>query len=252
MCRRTVRSNAFIEWTSASSESRRVLGLPARLGIALFRLLNRNDRFKIVSAGADGRSDARALRRKNRMSIRQSGATILLGAFLAACLVTGSSHATPMPVLKGGAANANDITLVGQGPGSVGGRGGAGRGNAGHGSGGGIRHATIGRSGGKHGSRGGGGGGTRHATINRGGGKHASGGGKPRKHASSGPSKKYAHPRGHKPYSHYRNFPRYRYYGWYGGPFGYSPGGCAWLYRKAVATNSRYWWNRYRACAGRY
>ena len=185
------------------------------------------------------------------MSVRPIASTILPGALLVGCLVAGPSYATPMPVLKGAVGSANDITLVGQGPGSVG--GGAGRGGAGHGGGGGIRHATIGRSGGKHGSRGGGGGGgARHATIDRGGGKHASGCGKPQKHASSGTSKTYAHPRGHKPDSHYRNFPRYRYYGWYGGPFGYSPGGCAWLYRKAVATNSRYWWNRYRACAGRY
>ena len=162
------------------------------------------------------------------MSIRPIASTILPGALLIGCLVAGPTHAAPMPVLKGAAGSATDTTLVGQGPGSVG--GGAGRGGAGHGGGGGIRHATIGRSGGKHASR----------------------GGKPHKHASSGAGKKYAHPRGHKPYSHYRNFPRYRYYGWYGGPFGYSPGGCAWLYRKAVATNSRYWWNRYRACAGRY
>jgi hypothetical protein len=39
---------------------------------------------------------------------------------------------------------------------------------------------------------------------------------------------------------------RYRRYGYYGGYYG---GGCGWLYRNALATGNRYWWNRYLACS---
>jgi hypothetical protein len=35
-------------------------------------------------------------------------------------------------------------------------------------------------------------------------------------------------------------------YPYYYNDYGY--GGCGWLYRRAVATGSPYWWNRYRAC----
>lgn len=38
----------------------------------------------------------------------------------------------------------------------------------------------------------------------------------------------------------------YPYYDDYYYDYGY--GGCGWLYRRAVATGSPYWWNRYRAC----
>ncbi len=46
-----------------------------------------------------------------------------------------------------------------------------------------------------------------------------------------------------------------RYYAYpfsYGGYYAYSGyyGSCGWLYRRAVATNNPYWWNRYYACAG--
>jgi hypothetical protein len=30
--------------------------------------------------------------------------------------------------------------------------------------------------------------------------------------------------------------------------YGYYPGGCGWLHRRAVITRSPYWWNRYYAC----
>jgi hypothetical protein len=30
--------------------------------------------------------------------------------------------------------------------------------------------------------------------------------------------------------------------------YGYVPGGCGWLRRRALATDSPYWWRRYRAC----
>ena len=41
-------------------------------------------------------------------------------------------------------------------------------------------------------------------------------------------------------------------YGWYGVPYGYYGGGCGGLYRKAIATRSPYWWNRYYECTGYY
>ena len=34
----------------------------------------------------------------------------------------------------------------------------------------------------------------------------------------------------------------------YDGDYGY--GGCGYLYSRAVATGSSYWWNRYEACEG--
>jgi hypothetical protein len=32
--------------------------------------------------------------------------------------------------------------------------------------------------------------------------------------------------------------------------YGYRPADCGWLRRRALATDSLYWWNRYRACRG--
>jgi len=37
-------------------------------------------------------------------------------------------------------------------------------------------------------------------------------------------------------------------YGYYDGDYGY--GGCGYLYSRAVATGSSYWWRRYQACEG--
>ena len=53
----------------------------------------------------------------------------------------------------------------------------------------------------------------------------------------------------HGKYGHYRRYG----YPWYGLPlYSYSTGGCGWLYRKAIATDSDYWWNRYNQCTGTY
>jgi hypothetical protein len=53
----------------------------------------------------------------------------------------------------------------------------------------------------------------------------------------------------HGKYGHYRRYG----YPWYGPPlYSYSTGGCGWLYRKAIATDSDYWWNRYNQCTGTY
>ena len=77
-----------------------------------------------------------------------------------------------------------------------------------------------------------------------GGGGHGHGGGG-KHHAYRGGG--YGHYYRHKHYGHqYRG---YGYYGWYGWP-GYHGGGCGWLYRRAVATGSPYWWNRYYECIG--
>ena len=45
---------------------------------------------------------------------------------------------------------------------------------------------------------------------------------------------------------------RYGYNPWYGLPLYSYGGGCDDLYRRAVATNSAYWWDRYRGCSGLY
>ena len=52
-------------------------------------------------------------------------------------------------------------------------------------------------------------------------------------------------------HGHFNRFYAYPYF--YGGYYAYSGdgyGSCNWLYRRAVTTNSAYWWNRYYACAG--
>ncbi len=42
-------------------------------------------------------------------------------------------------------------------------------------------------------------------------------------------------------------------FGLYFGPgYGYAPAGCEWLRRRALASDSAYWWRRYRACRGGY
>jgi hypothetical protein len=55
----------------------------------------------------------------------------------------------------------------------------------------------------------------------------------------------------HHHHGYYNRFYAYPFF--YGGSYyadtGYY-GGCGWLYRRALASNSPYWWNRYYACAG--
>jgi hypothetical protein len=46
---------------------------------------------------------------------------------------------------------------------------------------------------------------------------------------------------------HRRRFRRFVGFGYYD-DYGYYPGGCGWLHRRAVITRSPYWWNRYYAC----
>jgi len=37
---------------------------------------------------------------------------------------------------------------------------------------------------------------------------------------------------------------------YFGPSYGYGPADCGWLRRRALATDSPYWWRRYRACRG--
>lgn len=68
-----------------------------------------------------------------------------------------------------------------------------------------------------------------------------------------GPGQNYGRP-GHNHGHHHHHHRRHRYvgvpyfydYGYYDGYYGGDD--CGWLYRRAVSTNSPYWWNRYRAC----
>jgi hypothetical protein len=166
------------------------------------------------------------------MKTQLLAAVSLAGTLLATCLVSGSAHATAMPLLKG-PADPGVVTLVGR-------KGGGGGGGMSRG-GGGMKGFSRGGGGGMKGfSRGGGAG--RYAYRGDGGGKRYYGGGD-RRH--------YAHKGDH----HDGHFRRYSHYGWYGAPFlayGYYGGGCGWLYRNAVATGDPYWWNRYYACTGYY
>jgi hypothetical protein len=142
------------------------------------------------------------------MSTKLSVAAALAGTLLATSFISASAQATSVPVLKGDA-SPSIVTLVGRGGGGGGHGGGGWGGGHGGGHGGGKRYYD---GGGKH--------------YYDGGGKHYYGGGK-----------HYAY-KGH----HHRYYP-YGYYGWYGLPYvayGYGDT-CAWLYRRAVATGSRYW-----------
>ena len=138
-----------------------------------------------------------------------------------------------------------------------------------------ISSADAGRVGGGHvgGVRGGNihvGGGNIGRIHTNPGGKYISGGNSARFHTNPGgkyvyrgsrnkfhtnPGGKYAYKnlpgKYHHHYGHYR---RYGYAAWYGLPLNTygTYGGCGYLYRRAVATGSQYWWDRYRRCSGVY
>ena len=69
----------------------------------------------------------------------------------------------------------------------------------------------------------------------------------------SGSSRVYAYRnndgRHHGHHRHFRGFVGYPYYGY--SDYGYSDG-CYWLRRRALATGSSYWWNRYNDCVNDY
>ena len=86
------------------------------------------------------------------------------------------------------------------------------------------------------------------ASCGGGGGRHDGDGGG--RHDGDGGGRHYGGDGG---WRHYGGGKHYRYgYGWYGLPYGYYGGGCGGLYRKAIATGSPYWWNRYYQCTGYY
>jgi hypothetical protein len=170
------------------------------------------------------------------MIIRLSVATALAGTLIATCFVSGSAQAASMPVLKSDAPPGL-VTLVGRGGGGGHGHGGGGHGHGGGGHGHGGKYA---HGGGGHGHGG------KHAHHGGGGKRYYGGGGRHYAHKGGG----HGHYDRHKHHEHYRS---YGYYGWYGRPYfgyGYYGGGCGWLYRRAVATGSPYWWDRYYDCIG--
>jgi hypothetical protein len=127
-----------------------------------------------------------------------------------------------------------------------------------------VSTAEAGRGGG-HGGHGGGHGGHGGGHHAGGGGKHMGGGGNKAfryggggsggEHKGSG--KHYAHGGdwwGKNDHHHKGKYGHYRRYGypWYGLPLYSYGGGCGWLYSRAVATGSDYWWNRYYQCTGSY
>jgi hypothetical protein len=84
------------------------------------------------------------------------------------------------------------------------------------------------------------------------GGKYVYRGSNDKFHTNPGGKYVYRGGSGKDDHHHRGNYRRYGYYPWYGLPL-YSYGGsCDYLYRRAVATNSVYWWDRYRRCSGYY
>jgi hypothetical protein len=84
------------------------------------------------------------------------------------------------------------------------------------------------------------------------GGKYVYPGSNDKFHTNPGGKYVYRGGSGKDDHHHHGNYRRYGYYPWYGLPL-YSYGGsCDYLYRRAVATNSVYWWDRYRRCSGYY
>jgi len=190
-------------------------------------------------------------------------AAALGGTLLATCLASGSAQATPLPVLKSDASPII-VTLVGRGGRggfggiSRGGFGGISRGHIGGMSRGHIGSISRGHVGGWSGKAYRSYGGVSHYAYKGGALRHYGDGvGKYRdygkRYAYKGHDHRYYDR--HKRYGHYGKYRRYGYYGWYGWPYisySYYGGGCGWLYRRAVATGSPYWWNRYYECIGYY
>ena len=95
------------------------------------------------------------------------------------------------------------------------------------------------------GGHGGGGGGKHYGGGGsyRGGGKHYGGGGRYYRGGKHNGGKRYY--KGGVGYW----YPYYGYYApYYTYPYYYDDDECAWLYRRAVRTGSKYWWRRYYRC----
>jgi hypothetical protein len=128
-------------------------------------------------------------------------------------------------------AGAVSTAEAGRGGGHGGGHGGHGGGHGGHHAGGGGKHM--------------GGGAGKAFRYGGAGGKHK-GSGKHYAHGGDGWGKYNHHHKGK--YGHYRRYG----YPWYGLPLYSYGGGCGWLYSRAVATGSDYWWSRYYRCTASY
>ena len=84
------------------------------------------------------------------------------------------------------------------------------------------------------------------------GGKYVYRGGDQKFHTNPGGKYVYRGGSGEYDNHHHGYSRRYGYYPWYGLPLYSYGGGCDYLYRRAVTTNSAYWWDRYRRCSGLY
>lgn len=204
------------------------------------------------------------------MLTRLITASALAGGLL---MVMLQAPAQALPVAKTDAAKSSTVTLVGH-------RGGGGGGGRSMGGGGGGRGFAM-RGGGGGGPRfhGGGGGGPKFAFRGGGGPRFQGGGGGPRFayrggggprfQGGGGSVPRFAYRGGGGPkawkgrkfagdFKHHRfnkGHRRFRGYAIYGVPYVYGYGGyggCEWLYRRAIATGSPYWWDRYYACRDGY
>lgn len=195
------------------------------------------------------------------MLTRLMTASSLAGGFL---MVMLQAPAQALPAAKTDAVNSSTVTLVGnRGPGGGGGGGfkmGGGGGGFKMGGGGGAPRFSQGGGGGSRFSQGGGG---TPRFSQRGGNRpqfSQNGGGVPR-FANRGDGGRKAwqgrklagdfnhHNKGHRGHRKFRGF------AFYGAPYVYAYsayGSCDWLYRRAIATGSPYWWNRYYACRDGY
>lgn len=149
--------------------------------------------------------------------------TLVAGAVAAVTLLFMSAVPRPaeaLPVSNQVGAPHSNVVLAGRG-GHGGGHGGGHHGGGGHG--GGFRF--------------------------HGGGPHFGGGGRPHFRGGRG-----GHRHGGLRFRYYPGFYGYApyYYDDYYFDDGYYDDSCAWLRRKAVRTNSRYWWRRYRRCMDSY
>lgn len=156
---------------------------------------------------------------------------LVAGAAAASLLIAFATipSASAVPLAPSGIEKSTDVTLV---------RRGGGGGGHGMRGGGGFRGGAV-HGGGMRGFRGGG-----RPHI----GRH--GGGGPRVHHRGHHGHRHGHHR-HRGVRFYPRFYGYAPYYYYGSDYFLDDDdGCEWLRLRALKTNSRYWWSRYRRCMG--
>ena len=194
--------------------------------------------------------------------MRYPKTTLLAAASGLALLASLALPANATPSLAPSSTSSGDLILVKGG----GGGGGGGGGHMGGGGGGGGAHfGAIGGGGGMGGGRvGGGGGGMAMHGVPHGGNSFAHMGGGNNAHIARGNNfngnvgrqERFANNwngnrHDHDRHGHFNRFYAYPFF--YGDYYAYNNdgyGSCNWFYRRAVTSNSPYWWNRYYACAG--